>query len=261
VLGGGFDLPFPGHAFDLVTSFQVLEHVPDPKVFLGELSRVTRPGGQIVLTTPNAATRLYPGMTPWNRFHVHEYLADELRALLQETFPTVRILGMFGVRELYETEIRRVDAARQRIRRKAEAEARRAAATQQAERRRAAAARQSARPLPIRIARAVLPGALRHWLRSMVRPAGQSGRRPAPTRAAESAPRPAAAPSPDTREMDLETFLRFTVDDLWYTDTDLDRAMDLLAICDVPTRPDRDPVLHSATGPAPHGRPSGPMGM
>jgi hypothetical protein len=31
--------------------------------------------------------------------------------------------------------------------------------------------------------------------------------------------------------MDLETFLRFSVDDLFYADQDLDRAMDLLAIC------------------------------
>ena len=41
--------------------------------------------------------------------------------------------------------------------------------------------------------------------------------------------------------VDLEAFLRFTVDDLWYVETDVDRSMDLLAVCEV----------HSATGPAP----------
>jgi hypothetical protein len=70
-----------------------------------------------------------------------------------------------------------------------------------------------------------------------------------------------ASPPAELRPTDLEAFLRHTVDDLYYDESDLDRAMDLLAICDVPTRRDGDPVLHSATGPAPHGRPSDPMGM
>jgi ubiquinone/menaquinone biosynthesis C-methylase UbiE len=281
VLSGGFDLPFPDQTFDLVTSFQVLEHVPDPIAFLGELARVTRPGGQIILATPNAATRLYPGMAPWNRFHVHEYVADELRALLRRVFPTVQILGMFGAAELYETEIRRVDAARQRIRRKEDAEARRAANEQEAARRRAAAlAPRAARPLPIRIVRGILPEAVRKWLRSMVRP-GTNAQRPAPTPTAQpagtttepveltyatatsSATATATAPegTPEPAPIDLETFLRFTVNDLYYAASDLDRAMDLLAICDVPSRLESDRVLHSATGPAPHGRPSDPMGM
>jgi hypothetical protein len=31
--------------------------------------------------------------------------------------------------------------------------------------------------------------------------------------------------------MDPEAFLRYSVDDLWYASSDLERAMDLLAIC------------------------------
>lgn len=270
VLGSGFELPLGDAEFDLVTSFQVLEHVPDPLAFLANLARVTRPGGQIILATPNAAIRLYPGMAPWNRFHVHEYLADELRSLLLEVFPVVKVLGMFGAPELYDTEIRRVDAARQRIRRKEEAEARRAAAAEiAAERRAAALAPWAPRPLPIRVARAVLPDAVRAWLRSIVRPSARPQGRLAAVPAeslmsaapAADSAQPVSAPPPEIPETDLLTFLRFTVDDLYYAEADLDRAMDLLAICDVPARPERDPVLHSATGPAPRGRPSDPMGM
>lgn len=40
-------------------------------------------------------------------------------------------------------------------------------------------------------------------------------------------------PGPPAPVMDFETFLAFTVDDLFYADHDLDRAMDLLAICEV----------------------------
>jgi 2-polyprenyl-3-methyl-5-hydroxy-6-metoxy-1,4-benzoquinol methylase len=246
VLGSGFELPFGDAEFDLVTSFQVLEHVPDPRAFLANLAKVTRPGGQIILATPNAAIRLYPGMAPWNRFHVREYMADELRSLLLDVFPAVTVLGMFGAPELYDTEIRRVDAARQRIRRKEEAEARRAAAAEIAVRRRAAAlAPRAPRPLPIRVARAILPDTVRGWLRSVVRPS-RPPQRAAPASPAEpampagpvTAPEPArgAAPTAAAAALDLEAFLRFTVDDLYYDAADLDRAMDLLAICDVARR-------------------------
>ena len=230
VLTSGFDLPFPDGSFDLVTSFQVLEHVPDTTAFLGELARVTRPGGTVILATPNAATRLYPGMTPWNRFHVHEYAATELRDLLVGAFAQVRILGMFGTPTLYETEIQRVDAARQRIRRNEDAAARQMVAAGEAGARRAGApptTPRSARPVPIRVVRAVLPGFARAWLRSNLRTRGARAARPASAPAVE----PVTAATGKPPAMDLEAFLRFSVADLFYADTDLDRAMDLLAIC------------------------------
>jgi ubiquinone/menaquinone biosynthesis C-methylase UbiE len=232
ILTSGFELPFPDGSFDLVSSFQVLEHVPDPLAYLREMARVTRPGGEVILATPNAAIRLDPDMTPWNRFHVHEYLAAELRDLLLEVFPQVRVRGLFGTPTLYETEIRRVDAARRRIRRKNEAarqaEARQAEARDRATRRATSEAARAARPLPSRVARRVLPSRIRGWLRSMV--ASPSSRAPQPSMVATATQAP---PQESQPEMDLETFLEFSVADLFYADTDLDRAMDLLAICRV----------------------------
>jgi 2-polyprenyl-3-methyl-5-hydroxy-6-metoxy-1,4-benzoquinol methylase len=247
----GFALPFPDASFDLVTCFQVLEHVPEPTAFLSELARITRPHGTIILATPNAAIRLYPGMAPWNRFHVHEYVAVELAELLRSMFGGVTVLGMFGAPELYETEIRRVDAVRQRIRRTEEAAARQTARREAALAKAQARSpeRQVSRPRPIRLARALLPPEVRAWLRSVASssgdrrphtmPAAASAHSDSPLEAAvvATAPATAARPEPSKSTAEPDMFLRFSVEDLWYSSTDLDRAMDLLAICETAPEP------------------------
>ena len=236
VLTDGGALPFDDGSFDLVTNFQVLEHVPDAIAYLEGLRRVTRAGGTIVLATPNAATRLDPGMTPWNRFHVREYTAAELKVLLERVFPRVRIRGMFGTATLYETEIRRVDAARQRMRRLAAAETARQAKADRTARASATPAVRGSQPArgsaARRLARRIVPGSLRRWIRRSLLPATYVPRA-LPTPADSASAALASASEPEALTMDLATFLEFTVEDLFYADHDLDRAMDLLAICEV----------------------------
>lgn len=50
----GRTLPFADASFDALLCSQVLEHVFAPAEFLGELQRVLRPGGQLLLATPLA---------------------------------------------------------------------------------------------------------------------------------------------------------------------------------------------------------------
>jgi SAM-dependent methyltransferase len=50
--GGAF--PFADCSFDAVLCSQVLEHVFTPEEFLGEVHRVLRPGGKLLLTVPFA---------------------------------------------------------------------------------------------------------------------------------------------------------------------------------------------------------------
>lgn len=70
--------------FDLVTSFQVIEHVTDPERHLAALSRLARPDATILLTTPNRLT-LSPGRdTPLNPFHVREFSPRELGRLVDD---------------------------------------------------------------------------------------------------------------------------------------------------------------------------------
>jgi methionine biosynthesis protein MetW len=49
------ELPFPDGSFDLVVCTEVLEHLFEPQRALGEIRRVLRPGGQMIVTVPNLA--------------------------------------------------------------------------------------------------------------------------------------------------------------------------------------------------------------
>lgn len=81
-------LPFADASFDVVLSFQVIEHVSDTRAYLEEARRVLRPGGTLVLITPDRSRRLLPGQKPWNRWHLREY---SLAALVAEVEPVLHI--------------------------------------------------------------------------------------------------------------------------------------------------------------------------
>ncbi len=112
----GGRLPFAGQSFDIVTTFQVIEHLIDHVQFLTEILRIIRPGGRVIFTTPNGPLRLHSGTKPWNPFHVREFSADELRRLLQKYFPKVEMLGLFAVKPLYNVEYERIRIIRERAR-------------------------------------------------------------------------------------------------------------------------------------------------
>jgi SAM-dependent methyltransferase len=51
VIGDDGRVPSPAESFDGVLSSQVLEHVADPRLYLGEAYRLLRPGGSLILST------------------------------------------------------------------------------------------------------------------------------------------------------------------------------------------------------------------
>ena len=57
VAGDATSLPFPDAVFDVVTMFDVLEHIPDETLAAREAMRVLRPGGWLLLSSPNARWR------------------------------------------------------------------------------------------------------------------------------------------------------------------------------------------------------------
>ncbi len=59
-------------------SFQVIEHLHDIPGYLRSLRRVTRPGGEVWIATPNRLTFTPGSDTPVNPFHTREFTAAEL---------------------------------------------------------------------------------------------------------------------------------------------------------------------------------------
>ena len=73
---------FPDASFDAVTLWDVVEHFDDPKADLAEVARVTRPGGVLVICTPNC-TSLFHGVAHL----VHRLTLGHARRLLQLLYP------------------------------------------------------------------------------------------------------------------------------------------------------------------------------
>ena len=85
-------LPLPDASIDVIASFETIEHVPDARALVYELRRVLRPGGVLVLSTPNREFGP-PERHTDNPFHVQEFTAPELHALLRESFDQVQLYG------------------------------------------------------------------------------------------------------------------------------------------------------------------------
>ncbi len=107
LVGAAEHLPYPGNAFDLVLSNEVIEHVQDDQVAAAEMVRVARPGGRIIVFCPN---RWYPfethghywrGTYHFGNTPLINYLPDWLRNRLA---PHVRAYTGHQLRGLFENQ-------------------------------------------------------------------------------------------------------------------------------------------------------------
>lgn len=87
-------LPFPKNSFDAVTMLEVIEHVENPEKALREIKRVLRPGGQVIISTPNVTFAWKSIWHVWSHIfgrkwlgtHVNEFTEEKISKLFSKYF-------------------------------------------------------------------------------------------------------------------------------------------------------------------------------
>jgi ubiquinone/menaquinone biosynthesis C-methylase UbiE len=84
IQGSALELPFESNSVDMVTAFEVLEHVPSEILALSEINRILKPKGLFLITVPNkwwifeTHGAVVPGFNwvPWNRVPLVSWLPE-----------------------------------------------------------------------------------------------------------------------------------------------------------------------------------------
>jgi ubiquinone/menaquinone biosynthesis C-methylase UbiE len=96
VMAVGEQIPFAGASFDVVTSQWVVEHIEHPEHVFPEMTRVTRPGGHIVIFTTNWANYV-PLLNYLLPHSLQTLLASRLlKRPERETFPAYYRANTYG---------------------------------------------------------------------------------------------------------------------------------------------------------------------
>ncbi|MDP2897930.1 MAG: class I SAM-dependent methyltransferase [bacterium] len=84
---------FPDESFDVVVCLELIEHVHDYAAVMEEMHRLLKPGGILILSTPNKDVTSPGRETPIHDFHVHEFTIRELQELCQRYFAEVELFS------------------------------------------------------------------------------------------------------------------------------------------------------------------------
>lgn len=103
-VGNAEDLQgIPDQSFDLVTSFETIEHLQNVGAYLKEIHRVLRPGGRYIVSTPERSFDVFYPITrrPRNQFHVFEYSRKQFEEAVGRHFEITDRLGQTFVSPLW----------------------------------------------------------------------------------------------------------------------------------------------------------------
>ncbi len=92
-------LPFEDDSFDVVVSFETIEHIEDYTTFLRECRRVLRQSGLFICSTPNSLISS-PNGNIINPYHVIEFSYEEFTDTLQDHFTSIQMQGQRDVNPL-----------------------------------------------------------------------------------------------------------------------------------------------------------------
>jgi glycosyltransferase involved in cell wall biosynthesis/SAM-dependent methyltransferase len=96
VQGSALDLPLGDASVDAVVSFETLEHVREHARFMSEVKRVLRPGGKLIVSTPERAVYSDRDESV-NKYHLLELTLVEFNSLLRANFRYVSILSQRAI--------------------------------------------------------------------------------------------------------------------------------------------------------------------
>jgi len=93
--GNACSLPFPDHSFDVIISFETLEHIPDYEQFISECYRVLNNDGIFICSTPNKNASAVE-----NQYHVKEFTPDEFKQLTSTKFKIIKMFGQSRIKKI-----------------------------------------------------------------------------------------------------------------------------------------------------------------
>ena len=91
--GSATNLPFQDESFDIIVSFETIEHLKEYEKFLIGCRMVLKDGGLFICSTPNKRISSPHTEKPLNPFHVKEFYHEEFYELLNEYFTNVDLYG------------------------------------------------------------------------------------------------------------------------------------------------------------------------
>lgn len=86
-------LPFQDKSFDIIVSFETIEHLDNPREFLWECFRVLKKSGVLICSTPNRCRHFLAKFKPSVPFHKFELDEQQFRKLLGERFTIIDLWG------------------------------------------------------------------------------------------------------------------------------------------------------------------------
>ena len=92
IQGDALAIPLSAHSVDVVVSFETIEHLSDISRFLDEVTRVLRPGGLLIISSPDRTVYSAPGSDP-NPYHVREMTSTEFADTLADRFDHLSMIA------------------------------------------------------------------------------------------------------------------------------------------------------------------------
>lgn len=91
ICGNAENLPFEDNIFDLIVSYETIEHLENYKTAFSEIKRVLKPDGLLIISTPNKLN-FSDKRSHKNPFHTKEFYEAEFISLIKTKFINYKLL-------------------------------------------------------------------------------------------------------------------------------------------------------------------------